>query len=372
MSPTDLQAFFSKAAAYLRDPRFQPAEVGYKLRFQGELRQAMQAYQTGDTNALRQLAVALRSPNQNMIDWRVVQPLLAWCALRASNAPKALKQLWFGGGLIDERFRRFAGELSAAGITRPGAQLSITSTLLMGLSAKEYPPIRTWRFDVAFGEAGYPPFQRDQDAAARYGHALRFLDFLIEQAPNHGVQLQHRLEAQGVVWCLGGGWKGYVEFGDLTIAAPEDDEIDDAEAARLVENAAQGRELTETEKMTLVLSRRGQGQFRNDLISLWGRCAITGCRDVRLLRASHLKPWKKSSNAQRLDPFNGLLLAPHLDIALDCGLITFTDDGRIQFSSNLSSADCRCLGIGRSMKLSYVDRRHREYLRFHRRYVFKN
>jgi hypothetical protein len=305
-----------------------------------------------------------------MIDWRLIQPLLDWCKRPASNARTALKSLWFGRGSLDKRFRGFVAELAQAGVSQPGAQLSIASTLLMGLSAREHPPIRTWRFNVSFGEAGYPPFQRDQDATARYAHAIGFLDLLIEQAPSYGVQLEDRLEAQGVVWCLGGGWKGYVEFSDLIIE-PEDDAIDEAEAARLVERAAHGHELTETEKKALVLSRRGQGQFRDNLIALWGRCAITGCRDSRLLRASHLRPWKISTNAQRLDPFNGLLLAPHLDTALDCGLITFTDDGRIQLSRSLSPADRKCLGIRRGMKLGFIDQRHRAYLSFHRQSIFR-
>ncbi len=367
MSPNQLRTFFSKAAAYLNNPRFQAAEVTYKLRFQGELRPAMEAYRTGDRHALPQLTLALRSPNQNMIDWRLVQAFLGWCERRASNARTALKSLWFDNGSVEKRFRRFAAELGAAGMSQPGAQLSITSTLLMGLSATQHPPIRTRRFGVVFREAGYPPFQRNQDVTARYAHALRFLDVLIERAPKYGVQLQHRLEAQGVVWCLGGGWKRSVEIGDRTIKS----EIDEAEAARLVEEAAHGRQLTETEKKVLVLSRPGQGQFRDELFALWGRCAVTGCRNPELLRASHLKPWRKSTNPQRLDPLNGLLLAPHLDTALDRGLITFTDDGRIQLSSNLSPADCTCLGIRRTMRLSYVDQRHRAYLRFHRQNVFR-
>ena len=240
----------------------------------------------------------------------------------------------------------------------------------MGLSAKQHPPIRTQRFQAAFLEAGYRPFQRDQDATARYAHALGFLDHLIERAPDFELHLRHRLDAQGIVWCIGGGWKGYAEFGNVTVEEREDGP-DDAEAASLVERAARGRTLSETERRALVLSRRGQGQFRDDLIGVWGRCAVTGCRDTRLLRASHLKPWRQSTNTERLDPFNGVLLAPHLDIALDCGLITFTDDGSIRLSSTLSSADSKCLGIRRAMKLRYVDGQHRPYLRYHRTNVFR-
>ena len=102
MNPDQLRTFFSEATSYLRDPTFQAAEVSYKLCFQGELRPAMEAYRTGDTSALSQLTAALRSPNQNMIDWRLVQPLLDWCERRASNARTALRSLWFGNGSLDK------------------------------------------------------------------------------------------------------------------------------------------------------------------------------------------------------------------------------------------------------------------------------
>lgn len=150
--------------------------------------------------------------------------------------------------------------------------------------------------------------------------------------------------------------------------------MSDVEAERVVKKAAGRRQLTETEKTALVMSRRGQGQFRVELIEWWGRrCAVTDCCETRVLRASHLKPWawKPSTNEERLDRFNGLLLAPHLDALLDCGLITFTEDGMIQVSSSLASADEKCLGIHRTMKLRRVDPQHLPYLRFHRSKVFQ-
>lgn len=39
-----------------------------------------------------------------------------------------------------------------------------------------------------------------------------------------------------------------------------------------------------------------------------------------LLRASHAKPWKDSSDAEHLDVYNGLLLAVHLDALFDRGI----------------------------------------------------
>ncbi|MGI8548122.1 MAG: HNH endonuclease [Gemmatimonadaceae bacterium] len=305
-----------------------------------------------------------------MIDWRLVEPLLGWFERRPSQARASLNALWFGESALEARFRAFAGGLHGAGISQPGAQLSIASTLLMGLSAKEHPPIRTERFAAVFAKVDYPPFLREYDAAARYLHALRFLDQLIDLAPRYGLQLRHRLDAQGIVWSVGGGWRGPADFGQSP-ASGRDDDLDDTAVLRLIQQRARDRVLTTTEKLALVLSRRGQGQFRDDLIALWGKCAVTGCRDTRLLRASHLKPWKQSTNPERLDPFNGLLLTPHLDTALDCGIITFKDSGTIQLSPGLSAADSKSLGLRRAMKLGYVDRRHRAYLKFHREHVFQ-
>jgi putative restriction endonuclease len=89
-----------------------------------------------------------------------------------------------------------------------------------------------------------------------------------------------------------------------------------------------------TEAERVVVQRVGQGIFRAGLLEYWeGRCAITGLAVPALLKASHIKPWADcASDAERLDVFNGLLLAPHLDAAFDCGLITVADDGAVVVS----------------------------------------
>jgi hypothetical protein len=132
------------------------------------------------------------------------------------------------------------------------------------------------------------------------------------------------------------------------------------------------KDLSTTEREAVRLSRIGQGRLRESLLALWGRCAVTGCEETQVLRASHLKPWAKSTNRERLDPHNGLLLSPNLDAALDAGLVTFDDEGRILLSSQLSSQDATSLGIDPKMKMSLVDKRHLKYLRYHRQEIFKH
>ena len=98
-------------------------------------------------------------------------------------------------------------------------------------------------------------------------------------------------------------------------------------------------ELTETERSALVKSRIGQGLFKKRLIAKYdSRCIITGIDEKRLLIASHVKPWAVCSNSERLSAENGFLLTPTFDRLFDRGLITFSDKGRIYFSSQLSSS----------------------------------
>ncbi|ARF66915.1 hypothetical protein B7C51_02510 [Paenibacillus larvae subsp. pulvifaciens] len=63
---------------------------------------------------------------------------------------------------------------------------------------------------------------------------------------------------------------------------------------------------------------------------------MCGVNEPSLLIASHIKLWKYSTNIERLDKYNGLLLCPNHDKLFDQGLITFTDEGKIIISSLLT------------------------------------
>jgi putative restriction endonuclease len=127
---------------------------------------------------------------------------------------------------------------------------------------------------------------------------------------------------------------------------------------------------TEAEK--LVIQRVGQDVFREALLTYWdGRCAVTGIAHPRLLRASHIKPWSRcETDAERLDVYNGLLLAAHLDAAFDAGLISFNDKGEILFSSKFAKDDRDALGIHDRLALRNVGSRHLENLSWHRSFLF--
>ena len=125
-----------------------------------------------------------------------------------------------------------------------------------------------------------------------------------------------------------------------------------------------------TEREQLGLARIGQGSFRSALIGYWnGACAVTGLDQLELLRASHIKPWRHASDSERLDPFNGLLLAPNLDAVFDRGLITFGSRGEIILSTLLSEENRGRLGILEGFGID-LEARHQPYLDHHREQVF--
>ena len=128
--------------------------------------------------------------------------------------------------------------------------------------------------------------------------------------------------------------------------------------------------LETTETMTLAKARLGQGRFRKDVIQLWGSCAVTGFQRIAVLKASHIKPWKASTNNERLDPYNGFLLLPNFDTLFDKGLISFENNGKILVSSQLSDVEREFLSLHRGSGLRRVYPENAMYLEHHRNELF--
>jgi hypothetical protein len=120
-----------------------------------------------------------------------------------------------------------------------------------------------------------------------------------------------------------------------------------------------------TEAERLVVQRIGQDIFRASLMDYWqGRCPLTGISDPALLRASHIIPWSEcQDDAQRLHVHNGLLLSALWDAAFDRALVTFDDDGKPEFSINLSQTARNTMYWGQPVQLTD---QHRQNLVHHR------
>ena len=150
--------------------------------------------------------------------------------------------------------------------------------------------------------------------------------------------------------------------------------INEENLVEVIDAINQSPGISETTKQALIDARLGQGRYRAKLIDYWKGCAVTTLKETSLLRASHIKPWCNSTNKERLDVFNGLLLIPNLDLAFDKGFITFDDDGDIIISDRLTEIRRTILKIHGDLKIEskLLTEEHRAYLRYHRENVFKN
>ena len=123
-----------------------------------------------------------------------------------------------------------------------------------------------------------------------------------------------------------------------------------------------------TEIERLVRQRVGQNIYRESLMEYWDdACAVTNIAIPELLRASHAKPWAEcTSDAERLNVFNGFLLTAHLDALFDRHLMTFDDSGTAIFAPQISTGVRTQLGLSAEIKLRWLSSDHIPFLAYHR------
>ncbi|QQC65539.1 HNH endonuclease [Paraburkholderia ginsengisoli] len=159
-----------------------------------------------------------------------------------------------------------------------------------------------------------------------YGWLLDFLASLRAALTDRGLRPRDMVDVQTFIWI---GDRDYTpdELGK-TKSSERAKAPAEVAAAVLIEDLAEiEREVPDiTEREQLAKARVGQGRFRADVTTKWGRgevCALTGIAISEMLVASHIKPWRDSENHERLDPMNGLLLAAHADRLFDRYLMSF-------------------------------------------------
>jgi hypothetical protein len=130
-------------------------------------------------------------------------------------------------------------------------------------------------------------------------------------------------------------------------------------------------DIGETQKKQLVQARRGQGIFKANVRLNEKSCRVTGISDAKLLIASHIKPWSRSSDFEKLDGCNGLLLSPHVDRLFDRGLISFGDDGTIVRSPLVASEIWEAWALDGVTNVGEFTSKQRVYLDYHRKHIFR-
>jgi hypothetical protein len=127
----------------------------------------------------------------------------------------------------------------------------------------------------------------------------------------------------------------------------------------------------ETERQAIIRARNGQGLFRERVSKIESRCRITGVENPVHLVASHCKPWRDSTNEERLNGENGLLLTPSIDHLFDRGFIGFQDNGKLIISPVAHQPSLQRMGIDTTkvVNVGGFTRGQKQFLDFHRNAV---
>jgi len=132
------------------------------------------------------------------------------------------------------------------------------------------------------------------------------------------------------------------------------------------------RSLPATTREALIQARIGQGRFKENVLRLESSCRVTRvCNPVHLI-ASHIKPWRESSDSERLSGANGLLLTPSIDHLFDRGFVSFDDDGLVLVSPIADPDSLPRMGVplDRPLFSGTFNGDQKHFLEYHRSNVF--
>jgi len=150
----------------------------------------------------------------------------------------------------------------------------------------------------------------------------------------------------------------------------EEEVLRDAEEDRH-EAELRSSDITETEKFQVSKARLGMGLFKTRVRQIEKRCRVTGVSGIKHLTASHIKPWRFSNSFEKLDGNNGLLLSPHVDHLFDRGYISFTANGSLLVSHQITGGILAAWNIDPHLNVGSFLPGQETYLQFHRDNVFK-
>lgn len=137
-----------------------------------------------------------------------------------------------------------------------------------------------------------------------------------------------------------------------------------------IDKEIETKQLQGEEREALIKVRVNQSAFRKLLMRRYTHCCLCDVDDESLLVASHIKPWAKSSHAEKVDVNNGLLLCPNHDKLFDRGYISFDNGGHIVISDELSKNCAISMNIKNDMQIE-LSNDNIKYMEYHRNNVLK-
>ena len=135
----------------------------------------------------------------------------------------------------------------------------------------------------------------------------------------------------------------------------------------------EAKDISETDRESLVKARRGQSRFRERVLAIEASCRVIKVDRREHLIASHCTPWRDCTDAEeRIDGENGLMLIPTIDHLFDGSFITFENAGALIVSPSADKLSLTRMGIDvdRGMNVGVFSEGQWRYLKLHRAQVF--
>lgn len=228
-----------------------------------------------------------------------------------------------------------------------------------------------WKVKVSFTELGNKVRPKDHIEVLRPLLPDRYSPL---QPNGNGIQSVYLTEVPTLLAEVVMGLIGR-EIAPISLAArnvkpiPADDL--DIWERRLEQQIVNDSTVRETDRVAIIRARNGQGLFKDRVSRIESRCRITGVENPVHLIASHCKPWRDSTNEERLNGENGLLLSPSIDHLFDRGFIGFENDGDLIISPVAHRPSLQRMGIDTStvVNVGGFTSGQKEFLDFHRNSV---
>jgi hypothetical protein len=225
-----------------------------------------------------------------------------------------------------------------------------------------------WRVSVQFTELNVKVRPKDQMDILRPLLPSKYSPL---QPNGNGLQSVYLAEvpiglAEAIMGLIGGEAKAFVTLANSVLPAVSDDL--DAWEHEMEQSISSDNSIPDTVRLAIVRARVGQGLFKERVRQIESRCRITGVDNPAHLIASHCKPWRDSTNDERLNGENGLLLTPSIDHLFDRGFIGFENNGTLIISPVADHVSLQRMGIDAKalVNVGAFSAGQKEFLEFHR------
>jgi MoxR-like ATPase len=138
--------------------------------------------------------------NQGATNYQAHDELTRWLTEKPKEASDALTAIWDRQSDIESCIDKFWQLVPENTVNGTGSRANIASFLVGERDVYQYPIYKADPFALAYSLTGL--WKKTSSASSAYLFALTYLDRILSEAAVRGLQLQDRLDAQSLMWCV--------------------------------------------------------------------------------------------------------------------------------------------------------------------------